>query len=164
MLLPDVDKEYTDTLSMKTETGKIMALMTNKDYRYITMYYYFPGIAIGFYATYLTKLIDAAVKKEDPGNYDTKLDERIGYVFIALGISQACFGLFMNRFGERFCKFKLAVSGTVIVELAGFLSLLCFFLESYPLCFIIAILWGGSDTFIQTNMGAIISALFPGKV
>lgn len=25
-------------------------------------------------------------------------------------------------------------------------------------------LWGGSDTFLQTNLGAIISALFPGKV
>lgn len=70
----------------------------------------------------------------------------------------------MNKFGESFCKFKLAITGTVIVELAGIISLLNFFLESYPLCFVIAMLWGGSDTFLQTNLGAIISALFPGQV
>jgi hypothetical protein len=70
----------------------------------------------------------------------------------------------MNKFGENFCKFKLAITGTVIVELAGIISLLNFFLESYALCFPIAMLWGGSDTFLQTNMGAIISALFPGQV
>jgi hypothetical protein len=70
----------------------------------------------------------------------------------------------MNIFGERFCKFKLAVSGTVIIELAGVLSILCYFFASYPLCFVISVLWGGSDTFLQTNLGAIISALFPGQV
>lgn len=92
------------------------------------------------------------------------MDNRIGYVFIALGVSQACFGIFMNRFGERFCKFKLTISGTILVEFAGFMSLLCYMFKSYELCFVISFLWGGCDTFIQTNLGAVISALFPGKV
>lgn len=70
----------------------------------------------------------------------------------------------MNRFGERFCKFKLAVCGTILVEFAGFMSLLCYMFESYPLCFVISFLWGGCDIFIHTNLGAIISSLFPGKV
>jgi MFS family permease len=48
--------------------------------------------------------------------------------------------------------------------LAGIASLLCFFLKSYPLCFVIAALWGGSDTFLHINLGAIVSALFPGRV
>jgi MFS family permease len=51
-----------------------------------------------------------------------------------------------------------------MVELAGVMSLLCYFFKSYPLCFVIAVLWGSSDTFLQTNLGAVVSALFPGQV
>jgi hypothetical protein len=47
---------------------------------------------------------------------------------------------------------------------AGFVSLLCYFLNSYALCFAVAFLWGSSETLIQTNTGALIGKLFPGKV
>lgn len=87
-----------------------------------------------------------------------------GYVFIALGVSQAITGFIMNRFFEPFCKFKLAIIGTVVVELAAFISMLCFFLEKYGLCFAVSILWGISETFLQTNTGALIGKIFPGKV
>lgn len=87
-----------------------------------------------------------------------------GYIFIALGVSQALTGLVMNRFFEKFCKFKLAIIGTVIVELAGFLSLLCYYLESYGLCFGVSICWGIAETYLQTNTGALLGIIFPGKV
>lgn len=51
-----------------------------------------------------------------------------------------------------------------MVEVAGFVSLLCFFLKSYPLCFAVSFLWGSSETFLQTNTGALIGIVFPGKV
>lgn len=51
-----------------------------------------------------------------------------GYVFIALGVSQAITGLVLNRLFEPLCKYKLSIIGTVIVELAAFASMLCFFL------------------------------------
>lgn len=70
----------------------------------------------------------------------------------------------MNRIGEKFCKFKLAVIGTLWVEIAGFVSLLCYFLKIYPLCFVVAFLWGSAETFLQTNTGALIGIVFPGKV
>ena len=67
-----------------------------------------------------------------------------GLVFISLGVSQALTGLFMSKFAEKYDKFKLAVTGTLFVEVAGFVSLLCFFLKSYELCFAVAFLWGSS--------------------
>ncbi len=70
----------------------------------------------------------------------------------------------MNRFAEKYCKFKLAVSGTLIVEVAGFISLLCYFLKNYWLCFAVSALWGAAETFLQTNTGALIGLIFPGKV
>lgn len=51
-----------------------------------------------------------------------------GYVLIALGVSQAATGFVMNRWFEPFCKFKLGIIGTAIVELAAFVSMLCYFL------------------------------------
>lgn len=39
--------------------------MKNPDYKYLTLYYYFPGIAIGFYATFLFKLVGLAVPIQD---------------------------------------------------------------------------------------------------
>jgi fucose permease len=37
-------------------------------------------------------------------------------------------------------------------------------LELYPLCFVVAFLWGSAETFLQTNTGALIGMVFPGKV
>lgn len=70
----------------------------------------------------------------------------------------------MNRFAEKYCKFRLAVTGTLLVEIAGFVSLLCYFLENYYLCFAVSFLWGASETFLQTNTGALIGIIFPGKI
>ena len=70
----------------------------------------------------------------------------------------------MNRFAEKFNAFKLATLGTLMVELAGFVSFVCYYLNSYPLCFFVAFLWGSSETFLQTNTGALIAKVFPGRV
>ena len=51
-----------------------------------------------------------------------------------------------------------------MVEVAGFVSLLCYFLGNYPLCFAVSFLWGSSETFLQTNTGALIGKVFPGRV
>lgn len=87
-----------------------------------------------------------------------------GFVFIALGVTQAVSGFLINRYFEPFCKYKLAIVGTAVVELAAFASMLCYQLESYGLCFIVSVLWGFSEIFLQTNTGSLVGKIFPGKV
>lgn len=87
-----------------------------------------------------------------------------GYVFITLGVTQAISGFIINRFFEPFCKYKLAIVGTAIVEAATFASFLCYHLESYGLCFLVSALWGFSEIFLQTNTGSLMGKVFPGKV
>ncbi len=99
--------------------------------------------------------------KED---YERRVNFSSGLVFISLGLSNIVTGLLMNRFAEKFCKFKLAIVGTFLVELATFASLICYFLKSYPVCFVCAALWGISETFLKTNNDALISKIFPNKV
>ena len=70
----------------------------------------------------------------------------------------------MNRFSERFNTFKLSVVGTLIVETAVFSSLICYFTHLLPLCFASAFIWGCSYSFSQSNIGALTSKIFPGKV
>lgn len=73
-------------------------------------------------------------------------------------------GVIMNRMGDRFCKFKLAIVGTLLVEVASFTSLICYFTNSFPLCFVCAYMWGMSENFLQTNTNALVAKIFPGKV
>lgn len=54
--------------------------------------------------------------------------------------------------------------GTLFVEVAGIVSLICYFIKSFPLCFICAFLWGCSENFTQTNVNAVVGFLFPGKI
>ena len=61
-----------------------------------------------------------------------------------MGVSQVLTGLIMNRVGDKFNRYRMASFGTVIVEMAIIVSLLAYFLSSYPLCFLVSMLWGGS--------------------
>ena len=54
--------------------------------------------------------------------------------------------------------------GTVLVGLAAFASMLCFFLEDYGLCFLVGVLWGVAEIFLMTNTAALVGKVFPGKV
>lgn len=48
-------------LSIKNESLKIITLIKNKQYKYLTLYYYFPGVSTGFYTTFLYKLVGYAL-------------------------------------------------------------------------------------------------------
>jgi MFS family permease len=142
-------------------------MIRNPQNRNLIAYYFFPGLCVGFYATYIYKLIAFSLPKdseETDDDHKKRVNFYSGLVFIVLGVSQATTGFLMNRFAEKYDKFKLAVTGTLMVEIAGFVSLLCYFLDSYGLCFAVSFLWGSAETFLQTNTGALIGKIFPGKV
>jgi hypothetical protein len=66
------------------------------------IYFFFPGVSIAFYATFLFKLVGLSIKQdpnESDDNYKQKVSYYTGYVFIALGVSQALCGFTMNRIG-----------------------------------------------------------------
>ncbi len=58
----------------------------------------------------------------------------------------------------------MAIVCTFLAELATFVSLICYFLKSYPVCFACAALWGIAETLLQANNGALISKIFPNKI
>lgn len=61
LLLPDIDQKQTDTISIRGESKKIINLIKNTQYIYLHLYYYFPGVVVGFYATYLYKIVKASL-------------------------------------------------------------------------------------------------------
>lgn len=66
------------------------------------IYFYFPGICIGFYATFLYKLIGISLPKdnnETEDDYNQRVYFYTGLTFISLGVSQAIVGILLNRFG-----------------------------------------------------------------
>ena len=109
----------------------MISILKEKKNKNLIFYFFFPGLCVAFYATFLFKLIGLSII-QDAGESDSDYHKRVsfytGLVFISLGVSQAITGFAMNRVGEKYCKFKLAVIGTLWVEVAGFVSLLCYFL------------------------------------
>ena len=96
----------------------MISLLKDTKYKFLFIYYFFPGLAVGFYATFLYKLIGLSIKQESgqsDDDYNKKVSFYSGLVFIALGLSQALTGLILNRVGEKFCKFKSAGFGVLMV-------------------------------------------------
>ncbi len=85
-------------------------------------------------------------------------------VFIGLGIAQVITGFSYRRWSHQFNKFELATVGSLLVEVTGIVSLVCYFQNSYWLCFLTAMLWGACEIFNQTNTSVIVSILFKEKV
>ena len=58
----------------------------------------------------------------------------------------------------------MAIFGTLIVEIASFVSFVCYYLKAYEVCFVASFFWGCAETFLQTNTGGLIATVFEGKV
>lgn len=87
-------------------------------------------MTVACYAGFLYQLIKKSYPKsqeqtDDTYNKDLKFHE--GLVFIVLGCSQVVTGLLMNRFSDKFNKYRMASFGTLIVEAAAIASLVTFF-------------------------------------
>lgn len=67
----------------------------------LLLYYFFPGLAVGFYATFIYKLIALSLpieSNETEEDHSKRVSFYSGLVFIGLGVSQAITGLLMNKF------------------------------------------------------------------
>jgi hypothetical protein len=89
-------------LSIKNESLKIIALIKNRQYSCLTLYYYFPGVSTGFYTTFLYKLVGHALPQrngQSNHDYEQFLNYRTGLVLLSLGAAQVMVGIVMNQFG-----------------------------------------------------------------
>lgn len=77
-------------------------MLKGKKHKYLLFYYFFPGLCVAFYATFLYKLIGLSIK-QDPDEVKADYNKRVsfysGLVFISLGVSQALTGFVMSRIG-----------------------------------------------------------------
>jgi len=70
------------------------------------------------------------------------------------------FCFFLNRFNE----YVLAILANMICAFGIFTSLLGLYVHSFPLCFMIACIWGSCDSFNASLMMILGSKEFPGKI
>lgn len=79
-------------------------------------------------------------------------------------VGSALTGFLMNRLSKRLNTYKLPVVGVLIAEAAALLSLACSISKALPLCFLFGFINGASFTYMLSNIGALFSKVFPGKV
>lgn len=168
LLLPKPKKDLQQSgKTLKEQVQGIVDLIKEKGSFSIHLYYTFTGVTVACYAGYLYTLVVRAYPKADGQEdevYKKDLKFHTGLVFIALGASQVLTGLLMNRFGDRFNKYRLASFGTLLVEASAVISLVTYYTKLYWLCFICAVVWGCSETFFQSNTGALIALEYKGKL
>jgi hypothetical protein len=122
---------------------------------------------MAFYSGYLYKIVRITIfrlETESSNEYDQKTNFYQGMVFIGLGIAQVLTGFCYRKYSSSLNKFKLAVLGSLMVELSGIATLISYFQKSYWLCVFSAMLWGSCEIFNQTNTSVIVSILFKERI
>lgn len=122
---------------------------------------------MAFYSGYLYKIIKTTIlgqNQQSLEDYQKELNFSQGLVFIMLGVAQVITGYSFRKYLHTSNKFKLAIAGSIMVEIAGVISLLSYLQKSYYLCFLAAMFWGSCEIFNQTNTSVIVSILFEEKV
>lgn len=79
----------------------MLGLIKDSKNRNLVYYFFFPGLCVGFYATFIYKLIALSLPIEEDEtveDHNKRVSYYSGLVFIALGVSQALTGFLMNRF------------------------------------------------------------------
>ncbi len=62
LLLPKVESsEEGEEITIKNEVSKIMNILKDKKYIYLNIYMFFPGVTIGFYASFLSTLVSESL-------------------------------------------------------------------------------------------------------
>lgn len=118
------------------------------------------GVIVAFYAGFLKDLIVDSSANESSNT----VDSRTTSVFLVLGAFEIISGIATGYLSEKFNQYYLTTVGTLIVELALFMSLVTSFLDQFYLCFILAALWGFSDCFFNSLLSTIFSNDFTGKI
>lgn len=101
LLLPSAGIQEPPANSLKEEAFKMVALIQNKKYISLHIYYLLPSFAIAFYTGFLYKLVGNSLPQgedEPDDDYNQRVSFSDGLVFIALGVSQVFNAVLMNRF------------------------------------------------------------------
>jgi len=53
-----------EELTLPTQIKKVTAMLRNPKHRSIIIYYFFPGLCVGFYATFIYRLVAFSIAKE----------------------------------------------------------------------------------------------------
>lgn len=65
-----------------------------------------------------------------------------------LGVFEFISGILSGHISDRYNRYMVATSSTIIVEFALIISIVCYYTENYTLCWIAAALWGISDCLV----------------
>lgn len=119
------------------------------------------GVVIAFYASYLSTIVDATLDPDAPVQY---INERVGFVLIALALGEVSAGFTIGRLADKIHKIKLLHAIIVIPEVALIFSIVAYRTKIYPFALLAGYLWGYSDTALNSITGTIIGAYFNGTL
>lgn len=141
--------------------ARFWALLTSKDTRALLPFLGLTGVNVAFFSGFLHTLVSNSQPKDIE---DSELNAKLSYIFTALGAAEICTGLVIGKVTEWSDNYTLARCGTIIVQVALLLSLIGIIVNSYALCFVIAVVWGVADCFFNSHSCTLCAADFSGII
>lgn len=83
---------------------------------------------------------------------------------MCLGLFEIISGYVIGKLADKVSKYRLCTAATLCAEAALVISLLTFYIQSYPACFICSALWGFTDCFFNNIVSIVCSEDYKGKM
>jgi len=124
------------------------------------------GVAVSFYANFLTK-VNRAIPLSDDVNkddVDSSYSARLGYILMALAIGEIAAGLIVGKLADKYNKVKVYHVMLLVPEIALILTAIAYFTSNYYVLVISGFMWGFTDTGLNSILGILIGSYFGGKM
>lgn len=154
--------EERDTIS--ESVGKFFKLLKSKDTRPLLPFLTLTGINVAFFSGFLHVLVEDSLLKDDANISDSEKSAKTTYIFTTLGAAEICTGLVIGKITEFTDMYTMARIGTIITQVALVLSLVGCIVQSFALCFVIAVVWGVADCFFNSHSCTICAADYSGMI
>ncbi len=118
----------------------------------------FSGVGGSFFCSYLGIAVSSTIDSTD----QNVINEGVAFVFILLSVGGVSTGLVIGRIADKYDKIKILGYTMLGVQCAIMVTLLATILGSYKVAVLSGILWGISDTSINTVISIVIGSRFNG--
>lgn len=153
-----VQTEAQETIS--NSLRKFIDLIQNSEYHFFFTGTFFSGVAIATYITFLGSAARLTIESENIN----EINEKIGYVLIALAVGEILAGFSIGRFADKYDKLKVFKITMLINEAAAIMTIIACLFKSYTFAIISGFLWGYGESSIQTMLNAVIGYMFEGRI
>jgi len=146
--------EKTLAESLKT----FVDILMKPRYFFIFFVMVFSGVGGSFFCSFLGIAVSSTIDSTD----QNVINEGVAFVFILLSVGGVSTGLIIGRIADKYDKIKIVGYTMLAIQCAMIVTLIATILRNYQIAVLSGLLWGMSDTSVNTMISIVIGSRFNG--